>query len=459
MISFFKRIKFFYLIFFCFLFLNASKVLSSDILFENSIHEALKNSLELKAQNYKLAATKNSLEESGSSKDWTNSFTTTFKSDNKDSNSQGTFVNDETTTSTISLSKNIFDGGEAYEKISIAKENIKLEQYNLNIIEQKIILNSIRAYLDVYSNQSVVSLRKKSLDRFKENVDATELKLQAGTVTPTTLAEAQSKLAKAQYDLILSEGNLEKAISKFKSITKFKVIPNKFSLPNSNFTPPDTKNKTVKIALENNLDIIVAKLKKNIAEKNVALKESDNRPTLNLEVFGKDSESSLNTSSTDYQSYGVNLTFKTPLFYNSSSKASIKKLDNLSRASSVQLSEKQRQVELSAISSYQNYKSAIAKTKASESEKKSSLLALNGIKKESEFGIRTILDVLDAEVDFLNASSNLIQSQADEIFSVYQIKSILGSLSIKDINNDLDVKYDLKENKLDFNILDRRMFN
>ena len=459
MISFFKRIKFFYLIFFCFLFLNASKVLSSDILFENSIHEALKNSLELKAQNYKLAATKNSLEESGSSKDWTNSFTTTYKSDNKDSNSQGTFVNDETTTSTISLSKNIFDGGEAYEKISIAKENIKLEQYNLNIIEQKIILNCIRAYLDVYSNQSVVNLRKKSLDRFKENVDATELKLQAGTVTPTTLAEAQSKLAKAQYDLVLSEGNLEKAISKFKSITKFKVIPNKFSLPNSTFIPPDTKNKTVKIALDNNLEIIVAKLKKNIAEKNVALKESDNRPTLNLEVFGKDSESSLNTSSTDYQSFGVNLTFKTPLFYNSSSKASIRKLDNLSRASSIEFSEKQRQVELSAISSYQNYKSAIAKTKASESEKKSSLLALNGIKKESEFGIRTILDVLDAEVDFLNASSNLIQSQADEVYSVYQIKSILGSLSIKDINNDLDFKYDLKQNKLDFNILDRRMFN
>ena len=459
MFSFFKRIKFFYLIFFCFLFLKASKVLSSDFLFENSIHEALKNSLELKAQNYKLAATKNSLEEAGSSKDWTNSFTTTFKSDNKDSNSQGTFVNDDTTTSTISLSKNIFDGGEAYEKISIAKENIKLEQYNLNIIEQKIILNSIRAFLDVYSNQSVVSLRKKSLDRFKENVVATELKLQAGTVTPTTLAEAQSKLAKAQYDLILSEGNLEKAISKFKSITKFKVVPNKLSLPNSTFIPPDTKNKTVKIALDNNLDIIVAKLKKNIAEKNVALKESDSRPTLNLEVFGKDSESSLNTSSTDYQSYGVNLTFKTPLFYNSSSKASIKKLDNLSRASSIELSEKKRQVELSAISSYQNYKSAIAKTKALESEKKSSLLALNGIKKESEFGIRTILDVLDAEVDFLNASSNLIQSQADEIFSVYQIKSILGSLSIKDINNDLDVKYDLIENKLDFNILDRRMFN
>ena len=459
MISFFKRIKFFYLMFFFFVFFNVSKALSSDFLFEHSIHEALKNSLELKAQNYKLAATKNSLEEAGSSKDWTNSFSTTYKSENKDSNSQGTFVNDDTSTSTISLSKKIFDGGKAYEKISIAKENIKVEQYSLNIIEQKIILNSIKAYLDLYSNQSVVNLRKKSLDRFKENVDATKLKLQAGTVTPTTLAEAQSKLAKAQYDLILSEGNLEETASKFKSITKFKSIPNKLSLPTPNFILPDTKNKTVEIALKSNLDIILAKLKKKIAEKNIELKESDNRPTLNLEFFGKDSESSLTSSSSDYQSYGLNLTFKTPLFYNSSSKASIKKLDNLSRASSVELSEKKRQVELSAISSYQNYKSAIAKTKASESEKKSSLLALNGIKKESEFGIRTILDVLDAEVEFLNASSNLIKSQADEVFSIFQIKSILGSLSIKDINNDLNVKYDLKENKLDLNILDFKMFN
>ena len=459
MISFFKRIKFFYLMFFFFVFFNVSKALSSDFLFEHSIHEALKNSLELKAQNYKLAATKNSLEEAGSSKDWTNSFSTTYKSENKDSNSQGSFVNDDTTTSTISLSKKIFDGGKAYEKISIVKENIKVEEYTLNVIEQKIILNSIKAYLDLYSNQSVVNLRKKSLDRFKENVDATELKLQAGTVTPTTLAEAQSKLAKAQYDLILSEGNLEESVSNFKSITKFKSIPNKLSLPTPKFILPDTKNKTVKIALESNLDIILAKLKKKIAEKNIELKETDNRPTLNLEFFGKDSESSLTSSSSDYQSYGLNLTFKTPLFYNSSSKASIKKLDNLSRASSVELSEKKRQVELSAISSYQNYKSAIAKTKASESEKKSSLLALNGIKKESEFGIRTILDVLDAEVEFLNASSNLIKSQADEVFSVFKIKSILGSLSIKDINNDLNVKYDLKENKLDLNILDFKMFN
>ena len=50
MISFFKRSKLLYLTFFCFVILNISKVLGSDFLFERSIHEALKNSLELKVQ-------------------------------------------------------------------------------------------------------------------------------------------------------------------------------------------------------------------------------------------------------------------------------------------------------------------------------------------------------------------------------------------------------------------------
>ena len=51
----------------------------------------------------------------------------------------------------------------------------------------------------------------------------------------------------------------------------------------------------------------------------------------------------------------------------------------------------------------------------------SSLLALNGIKKEAQFGIRTVLEVLDAEVEYLNASTNVIKSEAEEIYSQFDI--------------------------------------
>ena len=434
------------------------KVLASDFTFELSITEALKNSLELKADKYRLESVRYSLEESYSSKDWSNSFTTVFNSSNKQSDSNGSYVNDDTTTSTISLSKKVLDGGEAFEKYSIAMDNIKLAKIKLRLTHQKIILNAVNSYLNVYSNQSVVNLRKRSLERFIENVEATSLKLEAGTVTPTILAEAQSKLAKANYDLILAQGNLKNAISQFKSITKFKVIPNKLSLPILSFKAPKTENETIRLSVKNNLSIAIAKLNTVLAKKNIELKKTDKRPSLKLEFLLKDSQSSVSSSTSDFQSYGANLTFSSPLFYNNSTKSSVRRLDKLYMASTYDLSEKYRQVELDAISSFQNYKNAIAKTIASESEKKSSWLALNGIKKEAEFGIRTVLDELDAEIKYLNASTNLIKSEAEEVYNLLSIKAVLGELSIKVINSNFRDNFDFKDNDLNFNILDMKMF-
>ena len=317
----------------------------------------------------------------------------------------------------------------------------------------------MQSYLNVYTNQSVVSLRKRSLERFKENVQATSLKLEAGTVTPTVLAEAQSKLAKANYELILAKGDLNNAISQFKSITKFKVIPNKLSLPVLNFKVPTIESQIVELALKNNLSIIISKFTKSLAEKNIELNKTNNRPSLKLEFLLKDNQSSLANATSDYQSYGANITFSSPLFYNNSSKSSLKKLEKLSLAASLDLSEKYRMIELEAISSFQNYKNSVAKTLASKTEKKSSLLALNGIQKEAEFGIRTVLDELDAEVEYLNASANLIKSEAEQIYYLLTIKDVLGKLSIKDINESYNDNFILKENKMNFKILDKKMFN
>ena len=439
--------------------LNISKVIASDFTFKLSITEALKNSLELKSEKYRLESIKHSLDESYSSKDWSNSFTTVYNSSNKQSDFDGSYVNDDTTTSTISLSKKIFDGGEAFEKASIAKDNIKIQEVKLQSTHAKILLNAVQSYLNVYTNQSVVSLRKRSLERFKKNVQATSLKLEAGTVTPTVLAEAQSKLAKANYELILAKGDLNNSISQFKSITKFKVIPNNLALPVLNFKVPTKESEIVELALKNNLSIIISKFTKSLAEKNIELNKTNKRPSLKLEFLLKDNQSSLTNTTSDYQSYGANITFSSPLFYNNSSKSSLKKLEKLSLAASLDLSEKYRMIELEAISSFQNYKNSVAKTLASKTEKKSSLLALNGIQKEAEFGIRTVLDELDAEVEYLNASANLIKSEAEQIYYLLTIKDVLGKLSIKDINESYNDNFILKENKMNFKILDKKMFN
>lgn len=448
----------------CLLFLLFANVLfisnvnADNVIFQNSIKEAFHHSMEIKAEKYRLAAIKNTIGTAYSSKDWSSSFKTNVKSSNKQLDTASSFNQEEIISSTISLSRNIFDGGKEYEATLIANENIKLQDLKLKAVEQSVILKAIKSYLDVYKNQSVLNLRNKSFNRFKEHVEATKLKLAAGTVTPTIVAESSAKLAKAKYDVILAEGNLNNSFSLFKSITKVKNIPINLNLPKINFYVPKTSKEIIKISKINNPSIAISKLTKSIAFKNIDLKKTDNRPSLKLEFELKDSQSSASSSSLDYQSYGTFLTFSSPLFYNNSSKSALQKLDNIALASSMDLKEKYREVELSALSSLQSYKSSVAKTEASESEMKSSLLALDGIRKEAEYGIRTVLDVLDAEVNYLNASVNLITSQSDEIFNLFSIKAIIGNLSIQDIDKKYQNENRILESKLKFNVLDSKSF-
>ena len=454
-----RRLKYFVIFLLLVNNISFSYARSNDLTFENAIYQAIKNSKEIKAESYRLAAIKHSLGESYSSKDWSSSITSVINSSNKQTGSSGSYINEEIVTSTISLGKNLFDGGEEYEKKAIAKENIKLQRAKVEVVRQSILLKSIKSYLDIYSSQFVLKLRKTSLSRFQEYVDAANFKLAAGTVTPTVVAEANAKLAKARYELILAEGNRNNAFSIFKSITKIKEIPLNLLLPKIKFNLPKTKEEIIKISSLNNYLIIIAQLTKSIAQKNIDLKKTDNRPSLKLEFQLKDNQSSVVSSATDYQSYGAFLTFSSPIFSNSSSISSLNRLDKLAIASSIDLSEKYREVELSAISTLQSYKTSIAKTIASQSEKKSSLLALSGIKKEAKYGIRTVLDVLDAEVSYLNASANLIKSQTEEIYNLFSIKAVLGDLSIQDINSDYKIDVEPIKNNIKFNVLNLKMFN
>ena len=75
------------------------------------------------------------------------------------------------------------------------------------------------------------------------------------------------------------------------------------------------------------------------------------------------------------------------------------------------------------------------------------------------FGIRTVLEELDAEVEYLNASANLIKSEAEKVYNLLSIKAILGELTIKVIDSEYIDNFNLKDKDLNFNILDMKMFN
>ena len=66
-------------------------------------------------------------------------------------------------------------------------------------------------------------------------------------------------------------------------------------------------------------------------------------------------------------------------------------------------------------------------------------IALDGVRQENTVGSRTVLDVLDAEQEYLNAQVSLVRAQRDEIVARYQLYAAIGKLTARNLQ--LDVPY------------------
>ena len=56
-------------------------------------------------------------------------------------------------------------------------------------------------------------------------------------------------------------------------------------------------------------------------------------------------------------------------------------------------------------------------------------LALEEVKKEYDVGLRSTLDVLDAEQELLDARVTVVEAERDEYIAIYELRSGTGRLS------------------------------
>ena len=95
----------------------------------------------------------------------------------------------------------------------------------------------------------------------------------------------------------------------------------------------------------------------------------------------------------------------------------------------------------SATSAWEAYQSARASIASIETQIIASEIALEGVQREAEVGARTVLDVLDAEQELLDARVNLVTAQRDQLVATLLLQAAIGSLTADKLGLDV-VLYD-----------------
>ncbi len=336
----------------------------------------------------------------------------------------------------LQITQNLYDGGGTEAAVEGAKADVLSERAALVEIEQSILLQGVTAYMDVLRDQAVVDLNEQNVLRLERQLEATQDRYDAGVATLTDVAQAESRLARSRSDLASARGDLEVSRALFEEIIG--TPPSNLSDPTLEPLLPAGRDAARAMAMERNPAVLTAIYNRRAALHDIDEQQADLLPSFDLiGAAGRDwDKSDKGTTSTVGQ---VTAQLTVPIYQQGLETSQIRQSKLNAGKARLDIEAARRDVSEQALSSWERLQAVRATIVANEEEVRAAEIALDGVQQEELVGQRTVLDVLDAEQELLDAKVSLVRAMRDETVARYDLAAAIGSLTAQDLA--LDVPY------------------
>lgn len=343
----------------------------------------------------------------------------------------------------VTLGVPIYRGGAVANSVKAAKARVEAGQADLRGTEASIFSAVVAAYMDVIRDGAIVGLNQANVRALDVNLQATRDRFEVGDLTRTDIAQSESRLAVARSDLRAAEAQLISSRENY--IRLVGNPPGDLQPPPPLPNLPESPEKAVSVALENNPDIAAAKKARDAAAFDVRVARASRLPTLSATADGGyvDYLKSLpggGTQNTTTAAAGVTATI--PLFQGGRPGALVRQAQARESQSVEQTIEVERSVIAQARAAYASWQAANEVIASSKVAVDATRLSLEGVRAENTVGTRTILDILNAEQEYLNAQVLLVSAQRDAYVAGFTLLAAMGMAEAQDLGLDGGVLYD-----------------
>jgi outer membrane protein len=105
----------------------------------------------------------------------------------------------------------------------------------------------------------------------------------------------------------------------------------------------------------------------------------------------------------------------------------------------IEIDEARSQAREDSIVAWDALVTARAQIESFRSEVSTAEIALDGVRQENDVGERTVLDVLDAEQELLDAQVSLVSARRDELAASFAMLRAMGRFTAEDLGLDVDL--------------------
>ena len=354
-----------------------------------------------------------------------------FENTNKLTNQSGgdATINDvDPFTTSIKLEQTLLDYG---RDLTLQKKTTSLDLAKAQLVkkEQDILYKAIDSFANLILARETLDINSKNLNLLIRQVENDKIRRDRGQITNTdvaqsesSLAGAQAQFAKSKSDLLISKLNYENVIGKLSD-------PNQLE-KNSNaiVNIPSTLNEAINLSKQNNPDILIAKLDLEKSEKDLAISESDLKPTASLSLQ-RNYTDDLNTTVKEKEQDILKATVSWPFYSGGKKRSTINKNSNLTIRKRLLLDDAVRTNETNVASAWSSLQSSESFLNSVKVQVSAAKIANEGIAAEYERGSRTTLDVIQSNSLLLSAQISLASSEKNYLMAQYSLLKAVGLLN------------------------------
>lgn len=352
----------------------------------------------------------------------------------------------------VSLAVPVYSGGAVRNSVQAAKIRVEAGQADLRATESAIFSQVVAAYMDVILDEAVVGLNRSNVEVLEVNLQATSDRFEIGDLTRTDVAQSEARLATARSDTRSAEASLAASRETYISLVGKPPIALEPPPPLPNL--PTSPEEAVAIALDRNPDIIAANERAKAAGYDINVAGSNRLPTLELFAQGayQDYFGTLGGSagaiafaqSEKTSQAGVRATI--PLYQGGRPAALRRQAQERAAAALENAIAIERDVIAQTRAAYSSWQAALEIIASAQVAVDAASLSLEGVRAENSVGNRTILDILNAEQELLQARVRLVTARRNAYVAGFTLLAAMGKAEAEDLNLDGGALYDPEVN-------------
>lgn len=349
----------------------------------------------------------------------------------------------------LHLNQNLFNSFKDVNNMKSKRNQFRAAFHKLKKAEQELIVNVVKTYTAVWAERQKLQAHIKKEENLKKLYESQELCLSAGMATRADVAEAQSRYQTAVYERVDAETKVVQAEENFRYVTGTRIGEHIF-IPNLDLKLPNDLSKLEDIALKSNQEILQTTFAVRAAMNELDMSKGDLGPKCNLELkaernlsktgndhpyYRKIGELSIPTNNNygtrnSKNTYAAELSVTVPIFH-MQSYANIGIFDEKVKQAEFLARDKVLEIRRNCQVYWRAYKSAEASIKANSTAVKSAEITSESNLDQTNLGMKSNTEFLDAETSLLTARINLANSIKNKIDTAMELFALTGNLDLR----------------------------